>query len=429
MSKQKIVYWALRAIRVEDNPALFYATQLAKQHDADLEVVFFVWPLFKTANVRSMHFLLSGVLEMAQKLKQLNIPLKVIELAPNEYFSNEHDNMLCVINEQHVLKPVLDAQAKTKEVLNKHKISFDNINTATVVPVEIASNKCEFAARTIRPKIMGLVDQYLYLLPKIKPLDQQCLTVFGEDQFNTIMSKHSYWQNLSLSSLKPGEQAANDQLEKFIRHGLDHYDQRNQYHSNGQSYLSAYLHFGMISPKKVIKVIKKTKHQHAPLFIEEALVRRELAENYCFYNKNYDAFEGAWPWAIETLTNHLIDQREYIYTLEQFEQANTHDDLWNFCQQQVLKTGYLHSYLRMYWAKMVLYWTAHPKDAIGILVHLNDTYMLDGRDPNGYTGIMWSVAGVHDRPWFNKPITGLVRTMSKNGTLKKTKLDLTDPIV
>jgi deoxyribodipyrimidine photo-lyase len=180
----------------------------------------------------------------------------------------------------------------------------------------------------------------------------------------------------------------------------------------------------MISPKKVITKVKQTNHENAALFIEEALIRRELAENYCFYNKHYTNLEkGAWPWAVKTLLEHVNDPREYVYTLEEFEQAKTHEPLWNYCQETVVNTGYLHSYLRMYWAKMVLYWSRHPQDAINILVYLNDTYMLDGRDPNGYTGIMWSVAGVHDRPWFTKPITGLVRSMSTSGTAKKTKIN------
>ena len=424
MKQKKVVYWTLRAIRVEDNPALYYANQLADQYDAVLEVKFFVWPLFKTATTRSMHFLLTGVLEMATTLSKLNIPLEVVEMAPYDYFEQQqHKDIISVVSEQHVLKPILQVQSKTREVLAKHAIAFETINTATVVPVEIASNKCEFAARTLRPKIMRLYEDFLHLLPPINVRQQLCPSSFNRDQLQGLMTKNTSWKECPLSFLSAGEQAANRQLTKFINEGIENYHLRNEYNSNGQSYLSAYLHFGMISPKKVIRTVKETHHSNAPLFIEEALVRRELAENYCFYNQDYDSFEGAWPWAKETLTQHLQDKREYIYTQDQFEQAITHDDLWNFCQKQVAETGYLHSYLRMYWAKMVLYWTKHPKDAIEILVYLNDTFMLDGRDPNGYTGIMWSVAGVHDRPWFNKPITGLVRTMSKQGTLKKTKLD------
>ncbi|MGB7594681.1 MAG: hypothetical protein WBL80_03845, partial [Erysipelotrichaceae bacterium] len=180
----------------------------------------------------------------------------------------------------------------------------------------------------------------------------------------------------------------------------------------------------MVSPVQVIREVEASHHENAALFVEEAMVRRELAENFCHYCKDYDNLNGAWPWAQNTLRSHKNDKREYIYELNQFEQAKTHDALWNFCQTQVVNTGYLHSYLRMYWAKMVLLWTPDAQTAISMLIHLNDTYFLDGRDPNGYTGILWSVAAVHDRPWFDKPVHGLIRAMGKEGTLKKTKLKL-----
>ncbi len=426
---RKVIYWTSRAIRVEDNPALFHAYQHAVDHDAQLEVVFFVWPLFDSANMRNMDFLLHGVLEMANKLTALHIPLRVYQSDPIQYFSNELNTsrLLMVVTEQHVLKPVKQVHQKVKDLLSKQGVAFDTVNTAMVVPIEMASDKLEYAARTFRPKIMSVYKDYLPLLPLLRPLNQACEGVFDQRQLNQILESGHHWQQLPLSFLVPGETAAKERLAQFIQHGLPHYHRRNEYHSQGQSMLSAYLHFGMLSPKIMIREVEKTGHANAPLFVEEALVRRELAENYCHYNENYDSLKGAWPWAIETLKQHLHDPREYEYTLEQFEAANTHDDLWNFCQKQVLDTGCLHSYLRMYWAKMVLYWTKQPQDAIKILIHLNDTYMLDGRDPNGYTGIMWSVAGVHDRPWFNKPITGLIRPMSKNGTLKKTKLDFKIP--
>jgi deoxyribodipyrimidine photo-lyase len=246
---------------------------------------------------------------------------------------------------------------------------------------------------------------------------------FTRDSVDHLMKKQA-WRELSLSSLTPGEDAALAQLDHFINEGLDHYDRRNEVDSKGQSYLSAYLHFGMLSPLTMIRKVKATGHPNAPLFIEEALVRRELAENFVHYCEDYDSLKGAWSWAQKTLDQHRNDPREYLYTREHFEAAQTHDALWNACQRMVIQDGYLHSYLRMYWAKMVLLWSASPEEAIATLIALNDTYFLDGRDPNGYTGILWSVAGVHDRPWFDKPVHGLIRAMGKDGTLKKTKVQL-----
>lgn len=423
--KKKIVYWLFRAVRVEDNPALMHAVKTAERKGAILEINFFVWPVFSSANVRNMSFLLHGVANMAQKCEKLNIELHVIQQAPDVYFNKsiQQQQISAIISEQHVLKEVLQEQEKVRHVCLSNQISFDVVSTAVIVPVEEASHKQEYAAFTIRKKLHSKLSQHIKMLPDIEPLNQRAQLLFTHEDADRI-AHSSYFEGVKETNMLAGEDAANVCLDEFIENRLKNYHLRNEVYSSGQSYLSAYLHFGNISIKKVIQRVMDTKHDNADLFVEEAFVRRELAENYCFYNKDYDSLSGAQPWAIETLLLHVNDKREYIYSLEDFENANTHDDVWNYCQKQVVETGYLNSYLRMYWAKMVLYWTKHPQDAIDILIKLNDTYMLDGRDPNGYTGIMWSVAGVHDRPWFNKPITGLVRPMSQQGTLKKTKLKL-----
>ncbi len=149
------------------------------------------------------------------------------------------------------------------------------------------------------------------------------------------------------------------------------------------------------------------------------IVRRELADNYCFYNDHYDSFEGYPDWAKKTLTVHRKDTREYIYSREEFERALTHDDLWNAAQREMVVEGKMHSYLRMYWAKKILEWTESPEKAQEICIYLNDRYELDGRDPNGYTGIAWSLGGVHDRAWKERPIFGKIRFMSYKGCASK----------
>jgi deoxyribodipyrimidine photo-lyase len=420
-----VVYWTSRALRVRDNPALSYAQHLALEKKAPLKVVFVVYPQFSYANERNMHFLLSGLKEMQGKLKRLNIPLDCILQDPVEYFNKHTQDFEAIVMDHHVLKPVIKTQKRVIEHAQTMNVKTYVLSVAPVVPVEVASPKLEFSARTIRPKIMG---QYKAWLQESEPViahqfNDENLEISDID-VESIINAHPHWKQLKRSTLKPGEDEAYKQLEHFINKGLQHYGERNEIDSQGQSYLSAYLHFGMISPKVMISKVEATQSPHAPLFVEEALVRRELAENYCHYQKNYDSLDGAWEWAKTTLLEHVHDPRQFEYELETFEQAKTHDALWNHCMQTMIETGYLHSYLRMYWAKMVLYWTKHPEDAIKILIHLNDTYFLDGRDPNGYTGIMWSVAGVHDRPWFNRPITGLIRAMGLEGTLKKTKIRL-----
>ena len=426
MKQKTILYLVSRAIRFKDNQALYTAQKKALNQNAQLICLFNYYPNYPYANLRNMHFLLSGLLEMSQKLNKHNIPLLFRQgnLIENINDLRNDFDITNIITEQHVLKPILKAHDLLSEYCYSNMIEFLKVNTACVVPVDETSLKLEYAAKTIRPKIMSKYKSYLLNFYPIL-IHPQSINIesFNQIQFNNFFTQNKL-EELSLSKLIPGEDAANAQLQHFIEHGLKNYANRNEYDSQGQSYLSAYLHFGMLSPLKMIRDVENSQHENAPLFVEEALVRRELAENYCYYCKDYDSIKGAWTWAQNTLNQHINDPREYTYTLEKFEKAETHDDLWNFCQMKIVTDGYLHSYLRMYWSKMVLYWTKTPQDAIDLLIHLNDKYMLDGRDPNGYTGIMWSVAAVHDRPWFDRPVIGLVRAMGKDGTLKKSKLKL-----
>ncbi len=196
-------------------------------------------------------------------------------------------------------------------------------------------------------------------------------------------------------------------LVDFIANHLDGYDTlRNDPNARAQSNLSPYLHYGNISAQHIaLEVQASTAPETAKeVFLEELIVRREVAENYCLYCPNYDRFLGAWKWAQDSLEAHWDDPREYIYSLEQFDCAQTHDTLWNAAQSEMVKTGKMHGYMRMYWAKKILEYSINPEEAIKITITLNDRYELDGRDPNGYTGIMWSICGIHDRPWFDRPI-------------------------
>jgi len=420
-----VVYWISRALRTIENPALIAAQQEALQRQEPLVLFFNLYPDFPNANTRNMDFLLKGLAKVSEKLKAHHIPTIFMEGDALVNLQKLHDQLdiSLLITEHNPLRPVKSVHQNVGDWAASQSIRFIRVNTACVIPVWDASPKLEFSAKTIRNKLMSRYEGYL--TPSVPVIDHP-YTSSIDSVFTTVDAQNALsdrsWPTLSLSELIPGEDAANRVLEDFIRHKLDAYDRRNEIDSQGQSHLSAYLHFGMISPVKMIRDVKNTNHPNAALFIEEAMVRRELAENYVHYCENYDSFKGAWPWAQASLNAHRDDPRPYLYTLTQFEQAQTHDELWNACQTMVLKTGYLHSYLRMYWAKMVLLWSESPEEAIRILIHLNDTYFLDGRDPNGYTGIMWSVCAVHDRPWFDKPIHGLIRAMGKDGALKKTKI-------
>ena len=186
------------------------------------------------------------------------------------------------------------------------------------------------------------------------------------------------------------------------------------------SNLSPYLHFGQISAQRVALIVNGLgNHPSAESFLEELIVRRELSDNFCYYNSDYDSFKGFPEWAKKTLNDHKKDEREFVYTLKKFEEAKTHEDLWNAAQMQLVNTGKLHGYMRMYWAKKILEWSKSPEEALKIAIYLNDKYELDGRDPNGYTGCAWAIGGVHDRAWAERPVYGKIRYMNRNGAKRK----------
>jgi deoxyribodipyrimidine photo-lyase len=300
------------------------------------------------------------------------------------------------------------------------------VDAHNLVPCWVASDKQEYGAYTIRPKISRTLPEFLEKFPG---LQKQEIT-WGEPtaaiDWQGILSALSVDRTVSeVSWLQPGEQAAQRTLGNFLKNRLSSYPiERNDPTRNGQSNLSPYLHFGQIAAQRIALEVRDSaaapKAKEA--FLEELIVRRELADNFCFYNPHYDAFAGFPGWAQKTLEEHRSDPRDYLYSLEQFEEAQTHDNLWNAAQREMVKTGKMHGYLRMYWAKKILEWSNSPEEALDIAIYLNDRYELDGRDPNGYTGIAWSLGGVHDRAWGERKVFGKVRYMSYKGC--KSKFDV-----
>jgi len=156
---------------------------------------------------------------------------------------------------------------------------------------------------------------------------------------------------------------------------------------------------------------------------EEMVVRKELADNYCLHNDNYKSIIGAPTWAQATLESNKSTSRDFIYNLSEWEDYKTHDIIWNASQMELRKTGKIHGYMRMYWAKKILEWSVSPEEAISTAIYLNDKYSIDGGDPNGYVGILWSIAGLHDRPWFERPVFGKIRYMNAAGLRRKYQVD------
>ena len=226
--------------------------------------------------------------------------------------------------------------------------------------------------------------------------------------------------------ISPGERQARGALRHFLERKLQFYgERRNDPTLDGQSDLSPYLHFGQLGAQRVALEVESRRGHDASreAFLEELIVRRELADNFCFYQPHYDTFAGFPAWAQKTLNQHRGDRREHLYSAAELESGRTHDELWNAAQGDMVRRGKMHGYMRMYWAKKILEWTASPEEAQAVAIYLNDRYELDGRDPNGYAGIAWSIGGVHDRAWFERPVFGKIRYMSYNGCRNKFKVE------
>jgi deoxyribodipyrimidine photo-lyase len=377
-----VIYWMSHDQRAHDNWALVYASELARESNSDLEVVFCQVPEFLNAQELHYNLMLDGLKEVGRELNEKSINFTLHKGKPEKIIPKACGGASALVTDFDPLK----IKQKWKEaVAKKIDIPLYEVDAHNVVPVWEASDKKEFAAYTLRPKITKKLPQFLTEFPK-------------------------EWRG------------SHPAIKDFIKNRLDGYDvKRNDPNLDGQSGLSPYLHFGQISAQRVALEVKRAKGMpnDVDTFIEELIIRRELSDNFCFYEKNYDNSRGFPDWAKKTLNEHRRDKREYIYTTKELEDAKTHDDLWNAAQREMTRTNKMHGYMRMYWAKKILEWSETPEKAQKAAIFLNDKYELDGRDPNGYTGVAWSIGGVHDRAWPERKVFGKIRYMNLNGAKRK----------
>ena len=418
-----VLYWMIRDKRVSDNWSLLVAQQIAIKNKVPLIVCFQFIGKFPGSNIRQNGFLFKGLLETRHTLQKLNIEFLFLQGRPEKVINQliEKRSIGTVVVDHN---PLNVYRRRIKRVIGKTYIPFYQVDAHNIVPCWKASGKKEYAAYTIRPKIKNNLKRYLTDMPQV------INHPYGDPQMKDL-SLNSILSGIKQDStvkevdwVKPGEIAAKDVLKKLKTKLKGYSSNRNDPTKAALSDLSPYFHFGHIAPQRVAWEIHRSKLQKEDkdAFLEEMIIRRELSDNFCEYEPEYDQFEGFHAWSQKTLNEHRNDEREYIYPLGQFEAAETHDDLWNAAQNEMKITRKMHGYIRMYWAKKILEWTPSPEIAQQIAIDLNDKYELDGRDPNGYTGIAWSIGGIHDRAWFERPIFGKIRYMNYNGC--KSKFDV-----
>lgn len=426
IGKGPVVYWISRDQRIKDNPALSFAQRQAVLLRRPLLVIFTLSESFLDATLRQYDFMIRGLQELEKNLLQKNISFYLLIGEPIKTmpsFLKSIDAGMLIID----FDPLSIKRRWKTKVIDQLKIAAYEVDGRNVIPCWLASPKQEFSAYTLRKKIGFRLHDHLIDYPNVKKHPYKLNDSRHSIDWTTATESLKVDKNvLPVSWLKPGEKAAFELLEDFIKKKLKDYSKnRNDPTKDAQSNLSPYLHFGQISSSRVIKEVLKCNLSSSIKndFVEEIFIRRDLADNFCYYNNKYDSFESLHDWAKKTLNEHRSDKRVYCYVQSEFEAAKTHDPIWNAAQKEMVKRGKMHGYMRMYWAKKILEWSKSPEKAIRIAIHLNDKYELDGRDPNGYAGIMWSIGGLHDRAWGERQIFGKIRYMSSNGLKSKFDID------
>ncbi len=419
-----VLYWMQASQRVDYNHALALAIQHANKKKLPVVVYFGLTKDYPYANLRHFTFMLEGLQDVQTELHQRGIYFMFRCEAPDKGVMEPARRAAVVVTDRGYLR---HQRQWRNTVAGQLPCPLIQVETDAVVPIETASPKEEYAAATLRPKIHRLLKQYLlaWRMPAVKK-ESLHLRLDGLN-ISDLREIPPSWDIDNCigpaAGFSGGTRQAKQRLQTFLDDRLNNYDDaRNDPNLDATSNLSPYIHFGQISPLYIALKASQRGGKGAAAFLEELIVRRELALNFVFYNPHYDNFQALPAWAQTTLKFHQKDKRPYVYTPEQLEKAQTHDPYWNAAQMEMVLTGKMHGYMRMYWGKKILEWSRSPARAWQTALYLNDAYELDGRDANGYAGVAWCF-GKHDRPWIQRPIFGKIRYMNDSGLRRKFDAD------
>ena len=422
-----VLYWMQASQRSEYNHALDYAILEANARSLPLVTFFGITDRFPEANLRHYTFMLEGLLETTAQLAARGIQLVARHESPERGASDLARRAAVVVLDRGYLR----IQKSWRRYLAREvPCSVVQVESDVVVPVEVTSEKEEYAAATIRRKIQKHLSRFLKPMRRASVRrDSLGLKLEGLDlaDLGSILAKLRVDRSVpAVETFRGGTTHAKRLLSEFVRKKLKDYAHlSNDPTAEVVSDLSPYLHFGQISPLYVALEIVSTpgvRKEAREAYLEQLIVRRELSMNFVNFNERYDSYDCLPDWAKKTLGEHESDPRQYEYSLEELEQARTHDPYWNAAQREMVVSGKMHNYMRMYWGKKILEWTRTPKEAFRNALYLNNKYELDGRDPNGFTGVAWCF-GKHDRPRGERPIFANVRYMNDKGLKSKFDAD------
>ncbi|MGH9501742.1 MAG: deoxyribodipyrimidine photo-lyase [Terriglobales bacterium] len=410
-----VVYWMQRAQRASDNAALDVAIGIASELKKPVLVFLGLIPFYPGANLRHYRFLAEGIPDIAEGLKSRGVGF-VLRTYPEHSLLKfcQEVRPAIVIGDEN---PMREPEQWRVKVARKIRVPLWTVDADVVVPTRLLLKE-QFAARTIRPRIHALLPRFLVRQKNLKAQVRwkSRAPLYSLSPHEDLIAGWELDRSVQpVPGWRGGSKQALRMLNAFVNRRLADYPQaRNHPEQNGTSQLSPYLHFGHVSPLTVALAVQ---HSDAPTrakdaFLEQLIIRRELSINFVRFNPSYDSMDCLEPWASRSLSEHARDRRSEVYSAEQLEQGLSHDPLWNAAQKQMVLTGWMHNYLRMYWAKKILEWSPSAGSAYQRAVQMNDRYELDGRDPNGYAGIAWAIVGKHDRAWPERPVYGKIRYMS-----------------
>lgn len=419
-----VLYWMQQSQRADDNPALEVAIDEANRLNLPVLAVFGLTDGYPEANLRHYRFMLEGLVDTRDRLAGRGIRLVVQH--------GEPETVVAPLARRAALT-VCDVGYTRHQIAWRRSLARSApcrviaVESDVVVPTGVASPKAEYAARTFRPKIHRHLEAYLAPCPRRMPRKTEVagdIASLDLDDIDAVLGRLDIDRSVPAVSTfyRGGAGEAEQRLTRFIdRHLKGYANRRNRPELDATSHLSPYLHFGQISPVAVALAVRSA-HAGQPedrdAFLEEFIVRRELAMNFVRYTPDYDRYTSLPAWARKSLAEHAGDRRETLYGTRDLIVAHTHDVYWNAAMSEMRDTGFMHNYMRMYWGKKILEWSASPGEAFETTLQLNNRFFLDGRDPNSFAGVGW-IFGLHDRAWFERDIFGKVRYMAASGLERK----------